>query len=105
MEITEVRIKLVAGEAGSKLRAFASITIDGAFVVHDLKVIQGVKGLFLAMPSRKTGDGEFRDICHPIDQATRDRLTRVVLEAYRRQADGHGRAVAAAGALNLAADP
>lgn len=65
------------------MRAVVSITIDEVFVVHDIKVIEGVKGLFIAMPSRKASDGEFRDIAHPINSETRDMIQNIILEAYQ----------------------
>ena len=72
MEITDVRVRKVTKEG--KMKAVVSITIDDEFVVHDIKVIEGEKGLFIAMPSRKATDGEYRDIAHPINSATRDRI-------------------------------
>ncbi len=87
LEITEVRLRLVDDAEGPRLRAFASVTFDQAFVVHDLKVIDGPSGLFVAMPSRRSGNGEFRDIAHPIDPGMRARLTEAVLAEYRRQLD------------------
>ena len=80
MQITDVRIRQVAKEG--KMKAVVSITLDNEFVVHDIKVIDGDKGLFIAMPSRKTLDGEFRDIAHPINSETRDRIQNQVLEKY-----------------------
>ncbi len=68
MEITDVRVRKVSKEG--KMKAVVSITIDNEFVVHDIKVIEGDKGLFIAMPSRKAGDGEYRDIAHPINSDT-----------------------------------
>jgi len=65
-----------------KMKAVVSITIDNEFVVHDIKVIEGDKGLFIAMPSRKAGDGEYRDIAHPINSDTRDKIQRIILEKY-----------------------
>ena len=65
-----------------KMKAVASITIDNEFVVHDIKIIDGDKGLFIAMPSKKTLDGEYRDIAHPINSETRDRIQRSVIQAY-----------------------
>lgn len=85
MQITDVRIRKVDKEG--KMRAVASITIDDVFVVHDIKVIEGVKGLFIAMPSRKASDGEFRDIAHPINSQTREELQRLILDAYQKVAD------------------
>lgn len=64
------------------MKAVVSITIDDEFVVHDIKVIEGEKGLFIAMPSRKTTDGEYRDIAHPINSATRDKIQQIILERY-----------------------
>ena len=81
MQITDVRVRRVAKEG--KLKAVVSITIDDEFVVHDIKVIQGDKGLFIAMPSRKAADGEYRDIAHPINTETRERLQRMILEKYQ----------------------
>ncbi len=83
MQITDVRIRMVAKEG--KMKAIVSITLDGEFVVHDIKVIEGDKGLFIAMPSKKTADGEYRDIAHPINSATRDNIQRVILEHYERE--------------------
>ena len=83
MRITDVRVRKVEREG--KMRAVVSITIDDEFVVHDIKVIEGVKGLFIAMPSRKAADGEFRDIAHPINSETRDRIQTIILDAYRNQ--------------------
>lgn len=80
MTITDVRVRKVTREG--KMRAVVSITLDEEFVVHDIKVIEGEKGLFIAMPSRKASDGEYRDIAHPINSGTRERIQRTVLEAY-----------------------
>ncbi len=80
MNITDVRVRKVAKE--SKMKAVVSITIDNEFVVHDIKVIEGDKGLFIAMPSRKVGDGEYRDIAHPINSDTREKIQKIVLERY-----------------------
>lgn len=82
MEITDVRVRQVTKEG--KMKAIVSITMDDAFVVHDIKVIDGEKGLFIAMPSRKTGEGEYRDIAHPIKSATRDQIQKLILDAYER---------------------
>jgi len=68
----------------SKMKAVVSITIDDEFVVHDIKVVEGEKGLFIAMPSRKTADGEYRDIAHPINSETRSAIQDIVLEAYEK---------------------
>ena len=80
MQITEVRIRMIDTE--SKMRAVASVTFDGCFVVHDLKVIEGSKGTFVAMPSRKLGEGDFRDIAHPTQQFMRDMIREAVFKAY-----------------------
>ncbi len=82
MNITDVRIRKVEKEG--KMKAVASITLDGEFVVHDIKIIDGEKGLFIAMPSRKTGEGEYRDIAHPINSATRDSMQKLILNAYEK---------------------
>ena len=80
MKITDVRIRKVAKEG--KMKAVVSITIDGEFVVHDIKVIEGEKGMFIAMPSRRASDGEYRDIAHPINSETRERIQSIILEKY-----------------------
>ncbi len=80
MKITDVRIRKVAKEG--KMKAVVSITIDDEFVVHDIKVIEGEKGMFIAMPSRKASDGEYRDIAHPINSVTRERIQSMILEKY-----------------------
>lgn len=80
MKITDVRIRKVARDG--KMKAVVSITIDEEFVVHDIKVIEGEKGLFIAMPSRKASDGEYRDIAHPINSSTRDSIQSIILEKY-----------------------
>ena len=81
MNITDVRVRKVAKEV--KMKAVVSITIDDEFVVHDIKVIEGEKGLFIAMPSRKAADGEYRDIAHPINSTTRDRIQTLILDKYQ----------------------
>ncbi len=81
MKITDVRIRRVA--SSGKMKAVASITIDGVFVVHDIKVIEGEKGLFVAMPSKKTADGEYRDIAHPINTETRTMMEEMILRKYQ----------------------
>ena len=83
MKITDVRVRKVDKEG--KMRAVVSITIDDEFVVHDIKVIEGEKGLFIAMPSRKAADGEYRDIAHPINSQTRDNIQRMILEKYQSE--------------------
>lgn len=82
MEITDVRVRKVAKEG--KMKAVISITIDNEFVVHDIKVIEGDKGLFIAMPSRRAGDGEYRDIAHPINSDTRERIQKMILDRYEQ---------------------
>ena len=84
MQITDVRVRKVTKEG--KMRAVVSITIDDVFVVHDIKVIEGEKGLFIAMPSRKASHGEYRDIAHPINSETRDRIQSLILEKYQEVA-------------------
>ena len=81
MNITDVRVRKVSKEG--KMKAVVSITIDDEFVVHDIKVIEGEKGLFSAMPSRKAADGEYRDIAHPINSVTRDRIQSIILDKYQ----------------------
>ena len=81
MQITDVRIRKVEKEG--KMKAVVSITIDEEFVVHDIKILEGEKGLFIAMPSRKAADGEYRDIAHPINSDTRDRIQKLILEKYQ----------------------
>ena len=81
MQITDVRIRKVEKEG--KMKAVVSITIDEEFVVHDIKIIEGEHGLFIAMPSRKAADGEYRDIAHPINSDTRDRIQKLILEKYQ----------------------
>ncbi len=80
MEITDIRIKKIAGDG--KMKAVASVTFDNAFAVHDVKVIEGPEKLFVAMPSRRTPDGEYRDIAHPINSEMRGMLESKVLAAY-----------------------
>lgn len=82
MNITDVRIRKVEKEG--KMKAVASITLDDEFVVHDIKIIDGDKGLFIAMPSRKTGDGEYKDIAHPINSSTREAMQKLILERYEQ---------------------
>ena len=80
MRVTDVRIRKIAKEG--RMKAIVSITIDNEFVVHDIKVIEGDKGLFIAMPSKKAADGEYRDIAHLISSATRESLQSIILERY-----------------------
>lgn len=82
MQITDVRVRKVAKEG--KLKAVVSITMDEEFVVHDIKVIEGEKGLFIAMPSKKAVDGEYRDIAHPINSRTREKIQSIILENYEK---------------------
>lgn len=80
MEITDIRIRKI--ETEGKMRAVVSVTFDNEFVVHDIKIIESQNGLFMAMPSRKTPDGEFRDIAHPINAAAREKLQNAILANY-----------------------
>lgn len=82
MQVTDVRVRMVSKD--SKMKAVVSITLDNEFVVHDIKVIEGEKGLFIAMPSKKSAEGEYRDIAHPISSGTRDMISRAILEAYEK---------------------
>ncbi len=81
MQITDVRVRKITKEG--KMRAIVSITIDEEFVIHDIKVIEGDKGLFIAMPSKKAADGEYRDIAHPINSSTREKIQTIILERYQ----------------------
>ena len=83
MNITDVRVRKVNVEG--KMRAIVSVTLDNEFVVHDIKVIEGENGLFIAMPSKKGNNGEYRDIAHPINSATREKIQQLILEAYQRE--------------------
>lgn len=83
MNITDVRIRKINTEG--RMKAIVSITLDDEFVIHDVRVVDGNNGLFVAMPSRKTPEGEFRDIAHPINSQTRERLQTAVLDAYHKQ--------------------
>ena len=80
MKITDIRVRKVSKQG--KMRAVVSVTFDDEFVVHDIKVIEGERGLFIAMPSKKSADGEYRDIAHPINPETRKTLQDTILEAY-----------------------
>lgn len=82
MQITDVRVRKITKEG--KMKAIVSITLDDEFVVHDIKVIEGEKGLFIAMPSKKAADGEYRDIAHPINSSTRDNIQRIILESFEK---------------------
>ena len=85
MQITDVRVRKITKEG--KMKAVVSITLDDEFVVHDIKVIEGEKGLFIAMPSKKATDGDYRDIAHPINSSTRENLQRVILKSYEKALD------------------
>ncbi|KHD85022.1 septation regulator SpoVG [Heyndrickxia ginsengihumi] len=85
MEVTDVRLRRV--HTDGRMRAIASITIDNEFVIHDIRVIDGNNGLFVAMPSKRTPDGEFRDIAHPINSNTRSKIHDAVLTEYHRLGD------------------
>lgn len=80
MEITDIRIRKIDTEG--KMKAVVSVTFDNEFVVHDIKIIESQNGLFIAMPSRKTPDGEFRDIAHPINASAREKLQTAILSSY-----------------------
>lgn len=82
MQITDVRIRKISTEG--KMKAIVSVTFDNEFVVHDIKVIEGQNGLFIAMPSRKTPDGEFKDIAHPINTSTREKIQVAILDEYEK---------------------
>ena len=82
MRITDVRVRKMTQD--SKMKAIVSITIDDEFVVHDIKVIEGEKGLFIAMPSKKAADGEYRDTAHPINSETRDSIQKIILDSYEK---------------------
>ena len=83
MKITDVRIRKVAKEG--KMKAVVSITIDEEFVIHDIKIIEGEKGMFIAMPSRKTAEGEYKDIAHPIKSSTRELIQNLILQKYNEE--------------------
>ena len=82
MNITDVRVRKVAKEG--KMKAVVSITIDDEFVVHDIKIIEGQNGLFIAMPSRKMGEGDFRDIAHPLLSETRNKIKEAIFAEYEK---------------------
>lgn len=81
MTVTDVRVRKIPSDG--KLKAVASITLDDVFVVHDIKIIEGDNGLFIAMPSRKSGENEFRDVAHPLNTETRDYIQEIILKEYR----------------------
>ena len=84
MNITDVRVRIVKKD-DTKLKAVASVTFDNCFVVHDIKVIEGSEGYFIAMPSRKTADGEYKDIAHPIKTEMREQLISAILNAFEEE--------------------
>lgn len=88
MQITDVRVRKITKEG--KMKAIVSITLDDEFVIHDIKVIEGDKGLFIAMPSKKAADGEYRDIAHPIKSSTRDTIQKVILTSYEKAGPEEG---------------
>lgn len=83
MRINDVRIRLIQKE-DSKLKAVASIVIEDSFVIHDIKVLEGNQGYFVAMPSRKTPDGQYKDVAHPLNTPTREELNKVVLAEFEK---------------------
>lgn len=83
MQVTDIRIRKMEKE--SKMKAVVSITFDDEFVVHDIKIIDGEKGLFIAMPSRKGTDGDYKDIAHPIRSDVREKLQNLILDKYREE--------------------
>lgn len=85
INITDVRVRIVRQHEEGKLKAVASIIIDDCFAVHDIKIISGIDGVFIAMPSRKTSEGDFKDIAHPINTDTREVIKEKVLEAYEEE--------------------
>ena len=88
MQITDIRVRRIVKEG--KMKAVVSVTLDDEFVVHDIKVIEGENGLFIAMPSKKASDGEYRDIAHPINSTTRDAMQKQILEAYEKALSEEG---------------
>ena len=85
MQITDVRVRKISSQ--NRMKAIASITFDDVFVIHDIKVIESDKGLFIAMPSRKTPNGEFKDIAHPINTETREEIQAAIIAKYNETAD------------------
>ncbi len=83
MKISDIRIRLIQKD-DSKLKAVASITIDECFVVHDIKVLEGNQGYFISMPSRKTPDGQYKDVAHPLNTETREELNKIVLAEFEK---------------------
>ena len=82
MQITDVRVRKITKEG--RMKAIVSITLDNEFAIHDIKIIEGEKGLFIAMPSKKSADGEYRDIAHPINSDTREKIQSIILEGYEK---------------------
>lgn len=82
MQITDVRVRKITKEG--RMRAIVSITLDNEFAIHDIKIIEGEKGLFIAMPSKKSADGEYRDVAHPINADTREKIQSIILEGYEK---------------------
>ncbi len=82
MQITDVRVRKITKEG--RMKAIVSITLDNEFAIHDIKIIEGEKGLFIAMPSKKSTDGEYRDIAHPINSDTREKIQSIILEGYEK---------------------
>lgn len=82
MQVTDVRVRKLTKEG--RMKAVVSITLDDEFVVHDIKVIEGEKGLFIAMPSKRTSEGEYKDIAHPINSSAREAIQEIILESYRK---------------------
>ena len=95
MKITSVNVRKIEKE-GSRMKGIASVVLDDSFAVHDIRIIEGEKGLFIAMPSRKATDGEYRDIAHPINSGTRDRIQTIILEKYQEVMDAEPEEAAAA---------
>lgn len=91
MQITDVRVRKLVKKG--KMKAIVSITLDDELVIHDIKVIEGDKGLFIAMPSKKTKDGEYKDVAHPISSDARDRIQKIILEQYEKCPDNPEEAV------------
>lgn len=85
MQITDVRVRKISSQ--NKMKAIASVTFDDVFVVHDIKVLESDKGLFIAMPSRKIPNGEFKDIAHPIKTETREEIQAAIIAKYNETAD------------------
>lgn len=102
MTITDVRVRKIYPTG--KMRGIVSVTFDEEFVVHDIKVIEGQSGYFIAMPSRKTPDGDFKDICHPINSNTRKEIQSIVLDAYEKALAEQADELAEDGGIELEVD-